>query len=582
MTNNTTDHFEFPDGAEIPDFTPNFSFFPGTDGVDTPRLAFPDANFAVASLADGTATTGDGLRSDDAADRVTVNGTNLLDTTGLPPGVEGRSGVILGFGPQDTLTFEGISGNEAEVFLFSNERVADVPDDFLVGGAVIAFPGAGAIVVADDGREPFSGQDDFNDRVTFENGGTPRFNTAPALNEIFDEFERSGELPAAEVPGVFELPNEPRPGDTIDLPPVTITIGGEEVTFDPGDPFWFDDIPAEAREELLADPEIAVGYDYRLVEPADGQAFATIRAPRVGEDTAYNLVVFDPDGTARPARDITAATEVNFETLYDFPVTNFILEGIDTSANLAPDDPRAFPLAVSFTQAGPVDMQQTPLVRGFEFRGDSPEDVKGTAAAFYVGYYGRTADPAGFEFWTGQVEQRVDNEIPIFDIARDLAVRFGDAEETKALYPFLDRAGSTDVTQSQAAGFISDVYQNLFDRAPEQAGLEFWSEQVVERISGGESVADIIITIMDSAGDDDAVTVGNKIDVAAAYGDAFTQDQFDAPGDVPDPNAILDAVGSTDASVQSALQQIAAAGGTVADEVATVAQAAPGDDPLVT
>ena len=579
MTNHTDGGFDVPDGFEIPDLSQNVEFFTGTDGPDTPRFEFADAVWiAVGYLADQAETTAEGLPSDDAVDQVIVNGTNFLDRTGLPDDVDARSGVLLGFGPQDTLTLDGLSGDQAQVFLFRNEDVPNVPDDFFFGGAVISFQDAGAIVVSDTGREPFSGQADFNDRVTFGEGGTPQFNEAPALGDILADFEQNGVLPSAEIPGVFELPNEPQPGDTVDLPPITITIGGEEITFDPGDPFWFDDIPAEAREELLADPEIAVGYDYRLMEPADGQAFATIRAPRIGDDRAYNLVVLGPDGTAQPEQAVTAGETINFETTYDFPVTNFLLEGIDPTENVDPDDPQAFPLVVSFTQSGAVDMQQTPLVRGFEFKVDDDGDYPDLAAAFYVGYYGRAAEPGGLTFWSEFIEGRVVGGQPVDELIQEISARFADENETATLYPFLGAERQGGANPDEADAFVNQVYENLFNRPAEQAGEDFWSDRIVTRTEDDQSIADIIVSFVNGAQGNDAVAIGNKIEVASQFGRAFTDADFaDLDFDLTE---LIAGVDETDASVTAAEQAIEAAGGVLPSDSAIVGSST-GGDPLM-
>lgn len=555
MTNHTPSDLDFAN-----DF---LQFFTGTDGADSPSITLTGSAFiGVATLS--TVVNEQGLyATDGATDNVTVDGGALVDPTGLQEDVQGRSVIALGFGPEDRLDVTNISGDQAQVTLFTEGDTSLLPpgsEDFIFPGAVINFDGQGFIYLASTEGTPFADQAAFNQAVNFVAGGSPSFTETIDLSQIFDQFVENGTLPENEIPGVFELPDDPQPGDTVEIEPVTITIGGEEVTLDPTDPFWFDNLPARAREELLADPEIAIGYDYRIVNPEPGQAFATIRAPEVNNDTSYNLIAVSPGGEPLETREIQAGVTIDLESDYENPVTNFILEGISPQANLDPDDARAFPLAVSFAQDGEVDMQQTPLVRGFDFSTETAADVKGTAAAFYIGYYGRAPEPGGFSYWQSDVQTQADGGAGVFDIASNLSARFRNAEETKELYPFLDREAGASITDADADEFVVDVYQNLFNRDPEAAGLDYWSDQVVSRVTSGESIADIIIKIMDSAESADAVTVGNKIDVGIAYADAYSADRFENDrATLPDINDIVDNVDDTDASVASALATIEAA-----------------------
>ena len=546
-----------PDDINIPDQLNNIATFPGSSGSDTINITFEPSTVIATALLSGEATGG----PDGSTDTVNVDGAAIDAGATLPEGQTFRIASLVEFGPEDKLNINNIDGGQATVALFGDlGGLPTLPTGEAVGSvSVITFDTAGSIVLFNSSSTaPFENQEDFNARVEFTAGGTPDFLDLPSLSEILQDFQQNGTLPTEEIPGVFELPDDPQPGDTVDIPDITIEIGGQPVTFNPGDPFWFDNIPAKAREALLADPEIAVGYDYRLANPADGQAFATLNAPSVNGDSSYNLVVFDQNGDAQATQQINAGTTIDLEDEYNFPVTNFIIEGIDPEANLDPDNATAFPLEVSFAQDGDVDMQQTPLVRGFEFRGETDADVANTVSAFYTGYYGRAADPGGFDFWTDAVQSRLDAGQNLNAILEEVSSRFRDENETTNLYPFLDRDGSTEVTDQAADDFVTNVYQNLFNRAPEQAGLDFWSDEVVQRVQNDESIADIITTIVRSATGNDAVAVGNKISVSTQYAQSFTAEEIGTSG-VPDPNDILDDVDQTDASTNSARGEIEAA-----------------------
>lgn len=152
-------------------------------------------------------------------------------------------------------------------------------------------------------------------------------------------------------------------------------------------------------------------------------------------------------------------------------------------------------------------------------------------SAVYIGYYNRAADPAGIQFW----EQVIANtSLDLEAIATD----FAGQDETLDVHPFFaDPATSTPTT------FITSLYQNLFNRDADPAGLAFWSEQLQNAIDGVEgsfSVGEIIVKIIEGAVDTpategaaatpDRTTILNKIEVAQDWTDAAeaSNGEFDA------------------------------------------------------
>lgn len=184
------------------------------------------------------------------------------------------------------------------------------------------------------------------------------------------------------------------------------------------------------------------------------------------------------------------------------------------------------------------------------------------ASAFYVGYYGRSPEPAGLAFWTDFIGDELATGRADYDVINEVSARFRDAQETINLYPFLDRSTDTPSDPVAIRDFVADVYNNLFNRAPETAGLNFWAGEIAGRLDRGEPISDIIITIIGAAQNKDAFTIGNKIDVGQTYGGAFTNGQFEERGpDFPDPLGILDPVDGTLDSITNAQIAIAEAGG---------------------
>ena len=142
-------------------------------------------------------------------------------------------------------------------------------------------------------------------------------------------------------------------------------------------------------------------------------------------------------------------------------------------------------------------------------------------AAIYIGYYDRAGEPDGSNFWEAVLENPA---FSLSDIASDFAVQ----DETSTQYPFFDNP-----SEEEANAFITQVYLNLFNRAPEGPddveegvldGLTFWSDALIAAINGDEgamSVGEIILAIIQGAQDtaefNDLSTIQNKIEVATAW-----------------------------------------------------------------
>ena len=158
----------------------------------------------------------------------------------------------------------------------------------------------------------------------------------------------------------------------------------------------------------------------------------------------------------------------------------------------------------------------------------------------YVGYFDRAPDPEGLEFWIEVLE----GGFPLDAIAQDFATQ----PEAVSTYPFLD--DDTDVE-----AFITAIYDNLFDRAPDAAGLAFW-KGVLE---GGFPPGSFILAIIEGASPADEAILQNKVDVACAWvelaadtdgfvlTEAYIGASRDALGDVSgDPETVTAAKAAAD------------------------------------
>ncbi|MBM1707782.1 DUF4214 domain-containing protein, partial [Sulfitobacter geojensis] len=173
-------------------------------------------------------------------------------------------------------------------------------------------------------------------------------------------------------------------------------------------------------------------------------------------------------------------------------------------------------------------------------------DARQALTAIYIGYYDRAADPAGLAFWEDVVGEDGFNLVSITTL-------FAAASETQALFPFF-----ADPSSTTPSAFITQLYQNLFNRDPDADGLAFWTEQLQNAVDGAEgalTVGQIITSIIEGAQEADAAIIMNKIDVALDWTDSANAagTTFDIDGETgASARSIIDDVDGTDASVVTA------------------------------
>ncbi len=158
----------------------------------------------------------------------------------------------------------------------------------------------------------------------------------------------------------------------------------------------------------------------------------------------------------------------------------------------------------------------------------------------YVAYYGRRGEPAGVEYWTGVLDDAGGDVSAIVNA-------FGNSQE------YLDGIGSGSTAEQ-----VTALYQQMFDRDPDQAGLDFW---VGEIDSGVRTLGEVALAIAEGAQGEDQVTYEEKVMVATYF--TVVQEMYVAyygrPGDIAgvefwalrlgesggDMNAIIDAFGNS-------------------------------------
>lgn len=183
----------------------------------------------------------------------------------------------------------------------------------------------------------------------------------------------------------------------------------------------------------------------------------------------------------------------------------------------------------------------------------------------YVAYFQRAGDGGGYQWWTNQYDNDIKAGVAANVALERVADNFVPQPETLGLYPFLNSPfnPSDPVDQANLSDFIDTVYQHLFNRAPDEAGKLYWTNQIA---TGTVSVGKAILTIANAAGSgddqqtkDDAATLMNKIAAgldftirtsAAGQGDAPLSDAFMAAA-----KGVIDGVDATAQSLTEAKQE---------------------------
>jgi len=122
-------------------------------------------------------------------------------------------------------------------------------------------------------------------------------------------------------------------------------------------------------------------------------------------------------------------------------------------------------------------------------------------AKLYVATFNRAPDSAGLSYWINN------SGLTLSGIARSFFVQ----PETQALYP----AGTT------VKAFIQSVYHNLFNRAPDSAGLSYWEDDFNLR---GRTRDSFILAMINGAQDNakgmDKTILNNKNEVGLYFANA--------------------------------------------------------------
>ncbi|MCA1854385.1 DUF4214 domain-containing protein [Massilia oculi] len=118
--------------------------------------------------------------------------------------------------------------------------------------------------------------------------------------------------------------------------------------------------------------------------------------------------------------------------------------------------------------------------------------------SLYVAYFSRPADPGGLAFWNRYLQDRP-------DAIQDIARAFASSAEYRSVYGGLDNRA-----------MIAEIYDNLFGRAAEGAGIDFWARALD---TGALGIDNVVLGIAAGAQDADRVAFNAKVDVAMLFTD---------------------------------------------------------------
>lgn len=158
-------------------------------------------------------------------------------------------------------------------------------------------------------------------------------------------------------------------------------------------------------------------------------------------------------------------------------------------------------------------------------------------AELYVGYFDRAPDPAGFAYWLGRYSQGMSIE--------EIAQSFSAQPEARNEYSYL-----SNPTQAGATEFINDVYNNLFGRDVEPAGLQYWLNDLAQR--GSPSL--MVLAMINGALGDDAIAVQNQVSVGLYYTKELVENN--KPWSPESAVSVIDEVNQTSETVRDGYYEV--------------------------
>lgn len=185
--------------------------------------------------------------------------------------------------------------------------------------------------------------------------------------------------------------------------------------------------------------------------------------------------------------------------------------------------------------------------------------VEDDVAKIYVAYFGRAADPLGMQYWVGDISYYLNHSYNYYDSIKNVIDSFAKSAEAEVIYPGMNTG---DLTEAGLSAFITSVYNNLFDRAPDAPGLAYWLPEAAALQEQGKAVGNIIKTIIDGALDTqtslDRTMIQNKAQVSWDYAKQFELHNlaWNQQTMSDQAEALIDGITTDNATVNAAYAQI--------------------------
>jgi hypothetical protein len=156
----------------------------------------------------------------------------------------------------------------------------------------------------------------------------------------------------------------------------------------------------------------------------------------------------------------------------------------------------------------------------------------------YIAYFGRAPDTAGLSYWFKEIY----SDTLTF---AETAISFSSQTEYQSAYP--ERSTNTDL--------INTIYQNMFNRSPDQAGFSYWKNE----LDNGMARDSFILSVINGAysptgGAEDKALLTNKHDVSLYYAEQSSLNPNESFDD--SINILLNEVTSNNGTVTTAQQVI--------------------------
>lgn len=175
----------------------------------------------------------------------------------------------------------------------------------------------------------------------------------------------------------------------------------------------------------------------------------------------------------------------------------------------------------------------------------------GQVSLVYLSYFGRAPDRGGLDYWLGDYARYTDGGIGGSTAIRLIADGFQPQIESVQNYPFL--ADPRGATRPDVEDFLSSVYFNLFNRGPDRAGLDYWADEILDKLFFGQPITDIILSIAGGAQGPDIDTLSNKLEIADFYVSRIEDEKFS----IHSATVAAGSVNDTASSLAEARQDVA-------------------------